>query len=160
MNNSQYGCETPLTFDESSKLRNITSIIPATWINGTFTCSELPQCLGTCCNDVNCTDSFAVDISCKECIDLGKWWKPNPDSACYNGQVPFDLCLDWCPQCCNAIDDDADESIDFPADSECTCGLDPSEVDPLPPIPELPTIFLFCAGLLILTGYVLWKKRS
>jgi hypothetical protein len=27
------------------------------------------------------------------------------------------------------------------------------------PVPELPTIFLFCAGLLTLTGYVLWKKR-
>jgi hypothetical protein len=72
-----------------------------------------------------------------------------------------DLCLNWCPQCCNDInDDDDDEDIDFPADNECTCGLDPSESEPMAPIPELPTIALFSLGLLVLTGYILLRKRA
>ena len=34
-----------------------------------------------------------------------------------------------------------------------------SETGPVPPIPELPTLILFSAGLIILAGYVLLKRR-
>ncbi len=129
-------------------------------INGTFTCNELEQCLGTCCNDSNCTDPFAINVTCKYCDDLvGKYWKPNKDSACFANYSPSDLCLNYCPQCCNGTDDDSDTYIDYPSDSECTCGLDPSEVEKLPPIPELPTMLLYAMGVLVLTGYV-WQRRS
>jgi hypothetical protein len=142
----------------NNRLYNETSVlVSATWINGTFTCGE---CLGTCCNDPSCTQTAQTNIRCKDCIDLGKYWKPNQDSACFAEYTPSDLCLNYCPQCCNGTDDDADTYIDYPSDSDCTCGLDPSEWEKLPPIPELPTIFLFGLGLLTLTGYVLWKKRS
>ena len=160
VNNSQGGCETSLTFVEPSTLRNVTHTIPATWINGTFTCGELQQCLGTCCNYSNCTDPFATNVTCNYCVDVeGKYWKPNKDSACFDGNATSNLCLGYCPQCCDSVDNDYDGSIDYPRDGECTCGLDPSEWEKLPPVPELPTIFLFLAGLLTLTGYVLWKKR-
>jgi hypothetical protein len=125
-------------------------------INGTFTCGE---CLGTCCNDSACTQPYQTNIPCKDCINLGKYWNPNQDSACFAESAPSNLCLNYCPQCCNGTDDDADTYIDYPSDSECTCGLDPSEWEKLPPIPELPTIFLFGVGLLTLAGYVLWKKK-
>jgi hypothetical protein len=160
-NNSQGGCETPLTFVSPSSLRDdIGNPVPATWINGTFTCGELSQCLGTCCNDSTCTDTYQFNVSCKSCLEqAGKHWKPNRDSACFNGNSTSNLCLNYCPHCCDSIDNDYDGSIDYPHDGACTCGLDPSEVDPLPPIPELPTIFLFGVGLLTLAGYVLWKKK-
>jgi len=164
--NNQTSCETPLIFMQSgaqpSELYNQSSaLLPAAWINGTFTCGELSQCLGTCCNDSNCTDSFATNVTCKYCVvDSGKYWKPNKDSACFDGNATSNLCLASCPQCCDSVDNDDDGSIDYPRDGDCTCGLDPSEWEKRPPIPELPTIVLFCTGLLMLTGYVLWKKRS
>ena len=38
-----------------------------------------------------------------------------------------------------------------------TVGL--QEGEPVPPVPELPTILLFSSGLLVLAGYVWMKKR-
>ncbi|MBN1455053.1 MAG: hypothetical protein JW945_02210 [Methanomicrobia archaeon] len=163
VNNSQGGCETPLTFVLPTSLRDdIGNTVPATWKNGTFTCGELQQCLGTCCNNTACTEVYAYNMPCQECLDLNnKYWKPNKDSACFNGDPMSDLCLKWCPQCCNGADDEPtpDGKIDFSADKQCTCGLDPSEAYPAAPVPELPTIALFGIGLLALTGYVL-RKRS
>jgi hypothetical protein len=129
-------------------------------LNGLGYC-EVAVCLGTCCNDSECTDSFATDITCKECcIAMGKYWKPNKDAACFGTDEPFDLCLNWCPQCCNGIDDDNDEKADYPLDKQCTCGLDPSETDPLPPVPELSTIILSSIGLLVLAGYVVLRRKN
>ncbi|GEM_PF-864008 len=122
---------------------------------------ECGQCLGDCYSGPDCTgDLVATNIPCYACIgELGAYWKPNQDSACFAESTPSDLCLSNCPQCCNGIDDDdPDDDIDFPADDECTCGLDPSESMPMAPIPELPTIALFSLGLLALTGYVLRKR--
>jgi hypothetical protein len=145
----------------NNRLYNVTPVlVSATWINGTFTCGE---CLGTCCNDSSCSDAYRFNVTCHYCIGLEeeKYWKPNRDSACFDEYPTADLCLSYCPECCNGIDDaDEDTDIDFPSDLECTCGLDPSEASPAAPIPELPPIVLFCMGLLTLTGYVLWKKRS
>jgi hypothetical protein len=130
-------------------------------INGTFKCADLQQCLGTCCNDAACSEPYATDMTCKECLDLeNKYWHPNKDAACFDGASMPDLYLNYCPDCTDGVDNDDDGNTDFPSDVECTCGLDPSEVDPLPPIPELPTILLFSMGLLVLTGYVAVRKKD
>jgi hypothetical protein len=135
--------------------------VSATWINGTFTCGALQPCLGTCCNDAACSEIHEPDMSCKECLDLeNKYWHPNKDAACFDGASMPDLYLNYCPDCTDGVDNDDDGNTDFPSDVECTCGLDPSEVDPLPPIPELPTILLFSMGLLVLTGYVAVRKKD
>jgi hypothetical protein len=159
-NNS--GCATQLTFSPPSKLTDpVGGDLTVSWENGTFRCGVLSSCLGTCCNDSACNETYQPNMACAACIALNKYWKPNQDSACFAEYTPSELCLNYCPQCCNGIDDDdEDTDVDFPSDLDCTCGLDPSEAYPAAPIPELPTIVLFSAGLLMLTGYVLWKKRS
>jgi hypothetical protein len=35
-----------------------------------------------------------------------------------------------------------------------------NEASPVPPVPELPSLILFATGLLILTGYVLLRKKN
>ena len=145
--------ETELTDDNCDKIDDVS------WINGTFTCGTPPTpCLGACCNDSECTDPFAENMPCSECIAAGKYWHPNKDAACFNGVEPFDLCLDWCPECCDSADNDTDGDIDYPADGQCSCGLDPSETESLPPIPELPTLAL--AGIGILGIALLARKRD
>lgn len=110
----------------------------------------IPICLGTCCSDENCTQRNMENVTCRDCIEIGKHWKPNKDAACFDGEAPFDLCLNWCPQCCDGIENDAiPDGIDL-RDPECTCGLDPSEAEKLPPVPEVPTCILVCIGLLAL----------
>jgi hypothetical protein len=117
-------------------------------------------CRGTCCCDSNCTEPYALNMTCKECVICGnKYWKPNKDEACFNDVEPYDLCLNWCPQCCNGADDDCDGFTDFPCDQNCTCGLDPSEVEKLPPVPEASTIVLMGVGLLAMTTILLARGR-
>jgi len=106
-------------------------------------------CRGTCYSDEGCGNIIAENIPCYECIALGGYWKPNKDSACFNAGESLDLCLAFCPQCCNGIDDDFDGLTDYPADEQCTCGLDPSEENPLPPIPEAVTILLVGVGIAV-----------
>ena len=162
VNDSAEGCETPLAFIEPSRLIDDLGVpVTATWTNGTFNC-EPSQCLGTCCNDSECTDPFATDVTCKECITAKKYWKPNKDANCFNGpeHERLDLCLGNCPHCCDGEDNDYDGKTDFPADPECTCGLDPSEADPLPPIPEAPSIILVGIGLLALMLLMRWQRRG
>jgi hypothetical protein len=119
-------------------------------------------CLGTCCYEDSCANPIPgmKNITCKECIDTGNYWTPNKYTACFANEEPFDLCLNWCPECCDGEDNDYDGKIDFPADLECTCGLDPNETEPLPPIPELSTIMFFSVGLLVLTGYVVLRRKK
>ena len=120
------------------------------------------QCLGTCCADPDCLDPLAIDITCKECIDvMGGYWHPNLDENCFPvGAVREDLCLDWCPECCDGIDNaDEDVDIDFPADQQCSCGLDPSEWNPACPIPELATFTLVGIGLMMFAGVVYRRKE-
>ncbi|CAD6493715.1 MAG: hypothetical protein LAKADJCE_00566 [Candidatus Argoarchaeum ethanivorans] len=45
-------------------------------------------------------------------------------------------------------------------DPECTACLDPSETEPLPPVPELPTIVLFSAALIALAGYIGLRRQK
>lgn len=129
--------------------------------NGTVTCTdgEQPPCLGTCCNDSECTELWGEDVTCKDCIAAGKYWHPNEDAACFGDATPSDLCINWCPECSDGGDnDDDDTSTDYPADKECTCGLDPSEAVQLAPIPELPTFILMSIGILGLV--MLTQKRD
>jgi len=122
---------------------------------------ECRQCLGNCYSGSGCTgEPIATNVPCYECIGKsGEYWKPNNDDNCFNGEEPSDLCLNYCPQCCNGLDDDSDGKTDYPNDINCTCGLDPSEATKLPPVPELPTILLFSIGLLMLAGYVIVRRR-
>jgi len=151
-------CKSSLEFTENTIGDDGGVEKPATWISGTVTCGKPEQCLGTCCTDPECTDPFAENMPCSECIAVGKYWHPNKDAACFNGVEPFDLCLDWCPECCDSADNDTDGDIDYPADRQCSCGLDPSETESLPPIPELPTLAL--AGIGILGIALLARKRD
>jgi len=118
------------------------------------------ECLGTCCNDSSCTDSFATNVNCSSCTAAGKYWQPNKDTACFNATTPSDLCLSYCPQCCNGTDDDSDGATDYPADKQCTCGLDPSETEPLLPIPEASSIVLVGIGLLGLILLMRWQREE
>ena len=80
------------------------------------------MCLGDCYSGSVCTgESIAINISCSECIvELGGHWKPNKDSACFDGDSTSDLCLNYCPQCCNGADDEPDGTTDYPNDTQCT----------------------------------------
>ena len=139
--------------------------IPFNVTNGSFTCnaSDEPKddepCLGTCYADANCTDVVAHNVECCECVaEPGFRWHPNLDEACFGNNTPSDLCLDYCPECVDCDDNDEDNFTDYPMDPECTCGLDPSESEPRPPIPELPTIAL--AGLGILGIALIARKKE
>lgn len=128
--------------------------IPFVVTNGTFTCNASDErddepCLGTCYSDPNCTEMIAENISCCECVGAeGYRWHPNLDTACFGVNVtPFDLCLDYCPECVNCMDDDGDNFTDYPLDPECLSGLDPSESEQMPPIPEAGTFILVMLGL-------------
>ena len=135
--------------------------LPFVTTNGTFTCGAgaQPQCLGTCY--VGTCDGELVGevgkMNCSECLkETGRVWHPNMDAACFGDMTPSDLCLDWCPECCDGDDDDTD--TDYPADGDCRCGLDPSEAVPMNPIPELPTFLLTSLGILSLV--LLTRKRD
>lgn len=139
---------------------NLTDVVPEslTVYNSTFTCGEAQKdaepCLGSCYADPNCTEIVAENISCCECVASGFYWHPNLDESCFGNNTPEDLCLDWCPECVDCEDNDNDSLEDYPLDPECTCGLDPSERAPLPPIPEAGTIILTGLGLGgLLVGY-------
>ncbi|MCD6206924.1 MAG: hypothetical protein J7J06_02910 [Methanosarcinales archaeon] len=136
--------------------------LPFVTTDGTFTCGEPveSECLGTCCNDSECTDPFAENVPCKDCIEAGRYWHPNKDTACFNDvENPPDLCLTSCPECCDGVDNaDTDTDVDYPADKQCPCGLSPSEDTGGPPIPELPTLAL--AGIGILGAILLARKRE
>ena len=135
------------------------SIEPTEWIDGTFTCGKVEEeeeCLGDCYDNPGCTgDIIAEDVPCYECIAMGGYWKPNKDPACFDDIEPFDICLNWCPECCNGKDDDGDQAVDYPNDPQCVCGLDPSEEELLPPIPELLTLALVGAGA---AAIVVWRR--
>ena len=118
------------------------------------------DCLGTCCNDTSCTDSFATNVNCSSCTAAGKYWQPNKDTACFNATTPSDLCLSYCPECCDGKDNDTDTYIDYPADAQCTCGLDPSETTASPPIPEASTIVLMGVGLIAMSVILLVRRRK
>ena len=128
------------------------------------TVSAQSECLGDCYGgwDYECgRDTIAQNVNCSHCVyDSGGYWKPdNGSSNCFN-RTPHDLCINYCVACCNGTDDDRDGETDFPADTNCTCGLDPSESEKLPPIPELSTLLLMGTGLLTLAGYFVLKKRG
>ena len=118
------------------------------------------DCLGECYDNTGVV--VATDIPCYDCINiLGVSWKPNKDTACFGSTQPYDMYLDYCPECCNGIDDaDSDMAIDYPEDGECTCGLDPSEDEPKPAVPELATITLIVVGMISLLGYIKLLRKG
>jgi hypothetical protein len=121
--------------------------------------SEWPECLGNCYEGSTCDGTPIDEMNCSECLkEAGRMWKPNKDEVCFNGVEPSDLCLDWCPECCDGINNDEDDDTDYPADQECTCGLDPSETTSGPPIPELTTLAFMSIGILGLL--LLVRKRG
>lgn len=131
---------------------------------GTTVSAQPAECHGNCYGDTdpNCNrGTIATNVNCSDCVyDLGGYWKPNDTRDCFN-LTPHDLCINYCVECCNGTDDEPepDGKTDFPGDEECTCGLDPSESEKLPPIPELSTFLLLGIGLLALAGYFVRKKR-
>jgi hypothetical protein len=129
---------------------------------GTYSYTQQEYCWGTCYDGTACEGEPIGIMNCSECLaESGRVWKPNKDVKCFNTTSPTDLCLDYCPQCCDGVNNnDGDGNIDYPADTECTCGLDPSESEPAPPVPELATIVLFGVGLLALVGYVGYRKKK
>ena len=161
-------CTTDLLFVDCKLYESVWSVptaVPFITTDGTFTCGEPfeSECLGTCCNDSNCTELWMENVSCSTCIDADKYWHPNKDTACFDSYEPFDLCIDWCPECCDGDDNDGDGAIDYSADSNCTCGLDLNEttknpVGPDPILPELPTLALASIG--ILGAILLARKRE
>ena len=127
---------------------------------GTTVSAQL-ECRGDCYGDSNCDGTqIGEDINCSECTGRGSgYWKPdNRSSDCFN-TTPHDLCLSYCVECCDGRDNNRDGRTDYPNEGNCTCGLDPSESEKLPPIPELSTFLLMGAGLLALAGYFVQKKR-
>lgn len=151
---------------DRTELSNFSGMIcndECTMLDGTFTCTsgEPPQCLGTCY--VGTCDGELVGetgkMNCSECLkETGRVWKPNIDTVCFGNTTPSDLYLDWCPDCSNSDDDDGDDATDYPADGNCTCGLDPSEAVPMNPIPELSTFLLTSLGILSIV--LLTRKRE
>jgi len=65
--------------------------------------------------------------------------------------------LDYCPQCVDGRDNDNDGFIDYLADEQCTCSLDPSEEEALPPVPELQSLVLVGAGI---AGLILSLRKK
>jgi len=82
---------------------------------------------------------------------LGGYWKLYQSYACFNGYDHKDLCLDYCPACCDGEENDGDGYVNL-TDYDCTCGLDSSEEQPMPPIPEILTLALVCVGIAIAYG--------
>ena len=119
------------------------------------------ECLGNCYEGTVCEGTLIMEnVKCSVCLsEAGRSWEPNKDANCFGATEPFDLCLDYCPQCCDREDNDVDGKTDYPNDPECTCGLDPSETAPAPPVPELASVILLGCGLLMLAAYVGLRRR-
>jgi hypothetical protein len=121
------------------------------------------ECLGSCYDNDTCSaDLIGHDMNCSACTNgTGYYWHPNKDSNCFGVRTPTDMCLSGCPECCDGIDNlDTDIDIDFPADGQCTCGLDPSEADPACPVPELSSIVLLAVGLVMIVGLVRFRRKD
>jgi len=118
------------------------------------------ECLGSCYDNDTCSANLiGTDMNCSACTNAGYYWHPNKDSDCFADQTPWDMCMDWCPECCDSVDNDADGGTDYPADGQCTCGLDPSETDPACPVPELATFTLVGIGLMMFAG-VMYRRKE
>ena len=130
-------------------------------VGGAVFLLEREPCLGDCYVGTTCEGTPVLeDVPCSECIaEAGRVWAPNKDDRCFDGEEPFDLCLDWCPQCCDCVDNDADGDTDFPVDDQCSCGLDPDETTPTGPIPELATFTLVGIGLMMFAGVIYRRKE-
>ena len=126
------------------------------------TVSARDECRGRCYEDSGCEGALIEgNMTCSVCTDhVGGYWEPYENEDCFNTSS-YALCLNYCVQCCDGMDNEPapDGAIDYPADGECTCGLDPSESEELPPIPELSTFVLLSFGLLAL-AVLIWKRRK
>ena len=164
-------CETGLLFTDSLLGRiegaAIVSVLH-TSTNGTFTCGTTPPtttlCLGDCYNATGAL--IASDVPCYDCIGIGtgvSWENYEFDSPCSPGTTVPRRPYDYCPECCDGIDNgEGDLLVDWPYDPGCACCLDETEaVDegcPVECVPELPTLAL--AGIGILGIALLARKRD
>jgi hypothetical protein len=124
---------------------------------------QTTTCAGDCYEGTVCEGTLIMEnVNCLVCLtETGRSWKPKKSSNCFGSTAPFDLCLTYCPQCCDGIEnEDSLDGIDYLGDPDCTCGLDPSEAAPAPPVPERPTIILFLIGLLALAGYAVLSRQK
>ena len=130
------------------------------WVDGNFTC----QCGGTCYANADCTGDATENVTCKDCIGVAglSWSNYEFESPCSPGIMVPRRNYTYCPECCDGIDNDADGSIDWPADEECKCCLDETENFkegcPAPCVPELATVTFVSVGLLGLIGAI-WRRR-
>ena len=124
-------------------------------------------CLGTCYDKTDCEGNVtAEDITCNECIGVAgglSWSNYEFDSPCCGGQIVPRRCYNYCPQCCDGIDNDVDGTTDWPTDLQCACCLDETEdFDegcPAPCVPELATFTLVGIGLMMFAGVVHRRKE-
>lgn len=71
------------------------------------------------------------------------------------GQVTFRIAILAVPECQNGIDDDGDELLDYPDDSDCMSSIDNSEGVPFVPIPV--TVVCFPSATSVRVGEsVIW----
>jgi len=158
-------CKSSLEFTENTIGDDGGVEKPATWISGTVACGTPPtDCLGDCYDAAG--TQIASNVPCYDCIGIGtgvSWENYEFDSPCSPGTTVPRRPYDYCPECCDGIDNgEGDTLVDWPADPECACCLDETEdVDegcPVECVPELPTLAL--AGIGILGIALLARKRD
>ncbi len=103
--------------------------------------------LGSCYDATDCTGNIiATDVPCYECMDRlgGRSWN--------NSSSGRDWCFNYCPACCDGVDNDNDSFIDYPADTGCSCCYDYTETSDSsePCIPEWSPLALLVCGLIII----------
>ena len=130
---------------------------------------ETKPCLGICYSGTVCNGSVvAINLTCGECINAGlgdSWENYEFESPCSPGYMVPRLCYDYCPECCDGINNfDGDGFTDWPDDPECACCLDGTEdLDegcPTPCVPELATFALVGCGLAMVVGLVRFRREG
>lgn len=135
---------------------------------GTYHSTQYDEgCLGTCYNGTICEDDvIAENVTCWAClVEAGRSWSNYEfESPCNPSYMVPRLCYDYCPECCDGINNfDGDDFTDWPDDPECRSCLDDSESVggcPTPCVPELATFTLVGCGLMMVVGLTRFGRRK